>query len=308
MRTGTMTDRNTSTKCRPWMNSVNRSKLLVTVLLICGSGAKLASGYGVPIHTCNQEVNPGSRHQVESIAQSTLKVYDLDYATTSIWGDVNSKGDVDKDDKSDVTKRQSINPHTEVQGAMTMAKSPDEIAATMIANLKDKTGKTMQQWLKITRASRLGKHGEIVKLLKSEHGVTHGFANLIAHETLKAIAGGATVTGDELVDQQYAGPKADLLPIYKSLIAGIRKFGKDIEIAPKKAYVSIRRNKQFAIIQPSTKTRVDVGINLKGTKPTDRLEASGSFNTMVSHRVRVEDKKQIDKELLTWLKDAYTAS
>jgi len=189
-----------------------------------------------------------------------------------------------------------------------MAKSPEEMTASMIANIPEKTGKTLPQWLKITKASKLSKHGEIVKLLKSEHGVTHGFANLIAHKTLEAVGGGTAVGGDDLVGQQYAGPKADLKPIYDALIAATAKFGKDVEIAPKKAYVSLRRSKQFAIIQPSTKTRVDVGINLKGVAPSGRLEKSGSFNAMVSHRVRVEDKKDVNRELIGWLKEAYASA
>ena len=86
------------------------------------------------------------------------------------------------------------------------------------------------------------------------------------------------------------------------------KFGNDIEIAPKKAYVSLRRNKQFALIQPSTKTRVDIGINLKGREPAGRLEASGSFNAMVSHRVRVAGVDEVDEELLGWLRAAYDAA
>jgi len=188
-----------------------------------------------------------------------------------------------------------------------MAKSPEEMLESMVANLKEKTGKALPQWLKITKASKLAKHGELVKFLKSEHGVTHGYANLIAQRTL-AGADGSAPAGDDLVEQQYAGAKADLRPIYDALIAGVKKFGKDVEVAPKKAYVSVRRNKQFAIIQPSTKTRVDVGINLKGIKPTGRLEASGSFNAMVSHRVKLSERKDVDAELLAWLRDAYAAS
>lgn len=184
-----------------------------------------------------------------------------------------------------------------------MAKSPEEMAQAMFDNLKEKTGKTLPQWLKITKAAKLSKHGEIVKLLKSEHGVTHGFANLIAHKTLEAAPSASGET--DLVAAQYDGPKAELKPIYDALIAAVSKFGKDVEIAPKKAYVSLRRSKQFAIIQPSTKTRVDVGINLKGEPTTDRLEASGSFNSMVSHRVRTSDKADIDQELIAWLKQAY---
>jgi len=185
-----------------------------------------------------------------------------------------------------------------------MAKSPDEMAAAMIANMKEKTGKTLEAWLKIARKSGLEKHGQIIKHLKGEHGMTHGFANLVAMKTLEA-PGGAPV-GDDLVAAQYAGKKEGLRPIYDALSAAIAKLGKDVEVAPKKAYVSLRRNKQFALIQPSTATRVDVGINLKGAEPTERLEASGSFNGMVSHRVRVTEPKQVDAELKRWLKQAYT--
>lgn len=188
-----------------------------------------------------------------------------------------------------------------------MPQNPEEMAAAMIANMKDKTGKTLAQWIKIAKAAKLEKHGQIVKFLKSDHGMTHGFANLVAHKTLESDAGSAAAT-DDLVAAQYSGPKADLRPIYDALVTAVKKFGKDVEIAPKKTYVSLRRKKQFGLIQPSTKTRVDVGINLKGTKATGRLEASGSFNAMVSHRVRVTDAKQVDKELIGWLKKAYDAS
>ena len=185
-----------------------------------------------------------------------------------------------------------------------MPKNPDEMAASMIANMKEKTGKTLPQWLRVARAAKLEKHGEILKLLKGEHGMTHGFANLVAHKTLASDAGSADAT--DLVAAQYAGPKAGLRPIYDALIREIKKFGKDVEIAPKKSYVSIRRNKQFALIQPSTKTRVDVGINSKDAKPGGRLETSGSFNAMVSHRVRVCRAGEVDRELIAWLKKAYS--
>jgi len=183
-----------------------------------------------------------------------------------------------------------------------MPKTPEEMALSMIANLKEKTGKTLPQWLKIAKTSKASKHGELVKLLKSEHGVTHGFANLIAHE---AFAGDAS---DDPVAAQYAGDKAALKPIYDAIVRVARKLGKDVDVSPKKTYVSLRRAKQFALVQPSTKTRVDIGLNLKGTKPSGRLEASGSFNQMCSHRVRLSDKSDVDSELAGWLEKAYDAA
>lgn len=174
----------------------------------------------------------------------------------------------------------------------------------MIANLAEKTGKTLAQWVAVVGKSGLGKHGEIVAMLKGEHGLTHGYANLVAHKALKSDAGSAASGGD-LIEAQYAGAKAGLRPVYEALVEAVRGFGEDVELAPKNTYVSVRRSKQFAIIQPSTKTRVDVGLNLKGHPTTARLEASGSFNAMVSHRVRVESVGQVDKELIGWLREAY---
>ena len=187
-----------------------------------------------------------------------------------------------------------------------MAKSPEEMAQTIARNLAEKTGKTLAQWVKIAGRSKLIKHGEIVKSLKAEHGLTHGYANLIAHKTLKSDSGSASSIGG-LVDNQYAGSKAALRPIYEKLIAAVTKFG-EVEVAPKNAYVSLRSAKQFAILQPSTATRLDVGIKLKDVEPVGRLEASRSFNSMVTHRVRVESLKDVDKELVSWLRQAHAAA
>ncbi len=185
-----------------------------------------------------------------------------------------------------------------------MAATVEDATQSMIANLKEKTGKSLDQWVKIAKDSKLTKHGEIVKHLKEEHGLTHGYANLVVHTALQSSAGAAENTAD-LVEVQYSGAKAGLRPTYDALLKKIHAFGKDVDVAPKKAYVSIRRSKQFALIQPSTATRLDIGIQLKGEKPTARLEASGSFNAMVSHRVRVEKAGDVDAELIGWLKRAY---
>lgn len=182
-----------------------------------------------------------------------------------------------------------------------MGKVEDSIDK-MIANLPEKTGKSIDQWIKIVAAQKLEKHGEVVAFLKAKHNVGHGYANLIAHSVK---GGGAPSHGDDPLGDQFKGPKAGLRPIYDAIVAEVKKFGSDVEISPKKANVSLRRSKQFALLQPSTATRFDVGLNLKGAPPAGRLEASGSFSSMVSHRVRLESAKDVDKELIGWLKQAY---
>lgn len=186
-----------------------------------------------------------------------------------------------------------------------MSRSPEEMAAAMIANMKEKTGKTLEQWLTIAKKTGATKHGELVKALKAGHGMSHGYANLVAHKSLKSDAGSKVESGEDLVAAQYSGAKAELKPIYDATIKAVRALGNDVAIAPKKSYVSLRRNKQFALVQPSTRTRVDLGINLKGEPAGGRLEASGSFNAMVSHRVRLEKPADVDKQVKVWLKKAY---
>ncbi len=176
---------------------------------------------------------------------------------------------------------------------------------TMIANLEAHTGKPIRHWLDVLSRSGLEKHGQLVKHLKEDHDFTHGYANLVAHLHRQKKEGAAT--GDDLVDAQYQG-KESLRPVYDRILEAVQAFGSDVEIAPKKAYVSLRRSKQFGLVQPSTKSRVDVGLNLGDTATTDRLEASGSFNSMVSHRVRLSDAGDVDDQLIGWLRAAYDQS
>lgn len=180
--------------------------------------------------------------------------------------------------------------------------TPEQQLATMIANFPEKTGKSLDDWLKLTKKSGLAKHGEIVKMLKADHGMGHGFANLVASKTLSA---GDEPAGDDLVSAQYAGPKADLRPVYDAVEKYIKTLGKDVEVAPKKTSVSFRRSKQFALAVPATKTRVDLGINLKGQPASGKLEDWGG---MISHRVRLEKPTDLDKDVKAWLKQAYEAS
>lgn len=185
-----------------------------------------------------------------------------------------------------------------------MAQSPEEMLKTMIANLPAKTGRSLEDWRKLLADRGLSAHKEIMAFLKSDQGVTHGYANTISQLARQAEQGGAPA-GEDLVAGQYSGAKESLRPIYEALAGAVHDFGPDVELAPKKAYVSLRRGKQFGIVQPSTRTRVDVGINLKGRPPSGRLEASGSFNAMVTHRVRLTAVGDVDDELLGWLRKAY---
>lgn len=175
----------------------------------------------------------------------------------------------------------------------------DKALQTMIDNMPEKTGKSLNEWKSVLKTKSFTKHSEAVNFLKKEHKVTHGFAN-----TIVSLSKEENKTPADLIKNQYKG-KETLLPIYESLVAVVKTFGKDVIITPKKTEVSLERKMKFAVIKPATKARIDLGLKLKNMPTTDRLENSGPFGTMCTHRVRLSDKSEIDRELKEWLNEAY---
>jgi len=186
----------------------------------------------------------------------------------------------------------------------------DKAIETQLKNIQTKTGKTLNQLGEILRKSGFTKHGELRDFAKRELGLGHGDANTLVHTCLKSDGASAAVAADasagDVLAEIYSGPKAALRPIHDAFMAEIGKFG-EFEIAPKKGYVSLRRKKQFAMIGPGTKARVDIGINMKGVKGTDRLVELPPGG-MCQYKVAVADAKEVDKELIAWIRQAFDAA
>jgi hypothetical protein len=184
----------------------------------------------------------------------------------------------------------------------------DKAIQTQLANIEKRTGKSLSELTAIVKGSGLTKHGELRDMLKKDLGMGHGDANTLVHHALQS-HGAAAAEGksdNEVLDAIYAGPKAAMRPIHDRLMAAIAKFG-DFEVAPKKTYVSLRRKKQFATIGPATNTRFEVGLNMKGVPGTARLEALPPGG-MCQYRVKVADAKEVDAELIAWIRQAYDAA
>jgi hypothetical protein len=176
---------------------------------------------------------------------------------------------------------------------------------SQLRNIETTYGRSIDEWIGVVRSSGRRRHGEIVAMLKGEHGLSHGAANRVALVAIDAI--NAQSEPIEPVEALYAGGKAALRPIHSSLMAAILKLGPDIEVSPKKGYLSLRRRKQFAMIKPGTK-HIDVGLILLGRAVGGRLESAATFNALFTHRVRVRSTADIDDELRSWLRDAYVAA
>ncbi len=174
-------------------------------------------------------------------------------------------------------------------------------------NIEAKTGKTPEDFRVLAEKKGFlgdgGKTGEIVNWLKKDFGLGHGHAMAIVL-TLKA-ATQPRLSKDEQVAKHFIGAKSRWRKLYDDLLAKIKEFGIDISVVPTNSYISIlRQRKKFAIIRVTTE-HLDIGIKLKGVKTTELFKDAGEWNGMVTHRMRTSDPKQIDPEVLTWLKMAY---
>lgn len=181
--------------------------------------------------------------------------------------------------------------------------SVEDALRTQIANIEASSGRTMAEWRALARQRGLGKHGEILGWLKTEHGMSHGNANRVAIEALRA---DDEPTGDAQVAAMYAGGKAALRPLRDRVVGLARSFGADIEEAPKKSWLSLRRKQQFATVGPASSARLEVCLNLPETPPAGRLEAPSAG--MLPRRVRLSSEADIDAEFTGWLRAAYDRS
>ncbi len=181
----------------------------------------------------------------------------------------------------------------------------DKAVQTQLDNIQKKTGMSLTELSSFVKKSGLSKHGEIREMLMAKLGLSHGDANSLVHAIFKSDGTRAAEgkSAEAVLDEIYSGAKAAFRPIHEKLMQEINEFG-EFEIVPKKGYVSLRRNKQFAIIGPKTNTRFEVGINAKDFKKNARLleQPKGS---MCNYIVNLTDAKDVDAEMIAWLKFAF---
>jgi hypothetical protein len=180
----------------------------------------------------------------------------------------------------------------------------DAALRSQIRNIEATYGKPLSYWFAVIDESGLTKHTQVVAMLKADHGLAHGAAHRVSLLARQRGEAGAAAAADP-ADALYVGARAGLRPLHDALLGQIRTLGA-FDIAPKKGYLSLRRRKQFAMVQPSTTSRIDVGLILPPTTPaTGRLESGAKFNPLFTHRVRITAATDLDDELHGWLATAY---
>jgi len=180
-----------------------------------------------------------------------------------------------------------------------------------LAGLKQKTGRTMEEWITLVKKEGPAPEKERRAWLKAEHGLGMNYAWWIAEHSVGKGDDGNPETylrqAEEFVESMFSGPKGSLRPIYDELLKLGRSLGADVKVCPGKTIVPLYRKHVFAQIKPTTRTRIDLGLALKDTKVPKRLIDTGGLakKDRITHRIEITSVKGIDAEVKKWLKIAY---
>jgi hypothetical protein len=183
-----------------------------------------------------------------------------------------------------------------------------------IATLKEKTGRSLDEWIELIKKQGPQDEKACREWLKSKHKLGTNSATWLAERA--AGKGGEEddpetylVTAVQYVEDQYSGAKLALRPIYDRLLNLGMSIDDDVKACPCKTMVPFYRNHVFAQIKPATNARVDLGFALahyKG-KLSKRLIDTGGLakKDRITHRIEIKSVGEIDDEVKRWLKVAY---
>ena len=181
-----------------------------------------------------------------------------------------------------------------------------------IGELKEKTGRSLDEWLRLIKKSGPKDEKARREWLKTEHGLGTNSAWWLAERAESKGAEGDhpdayLKAAEGYVEKMFSGNKSGLRPIYDALLKLGLSAGKEAKACPCQTIVPLYRNHVFAQIKPTTRTRIDFGFALADTKATGRLIDTGGFakKDRITHRIEITSLKDIDDEVKRWLKVAY---
>jgi len=186
-----------------------------------------------------------------------------------------------------------------------MPRTPDEMLSAVSRSLDARTGRSLEQWLALVRASGLDPldQAAVRGWLRREHGVPQNSQWAIADAAARE-AGWVPPTVAEYLDRQYAGPRAGLRPIYDALAAAIERLGDDVTVEGRGGYTPFVRGRQFAAIAAATRDRVDLGLRFTHPPASARLQPGGGPG-QATHKVSLRSLPEVDAEVEDLLRAAY---
>jgi len=182
--------------------------------------------------------------------------------------------------------------------------SPREMQAAIVRNLRDKTGKTLEQWVKIARSADIADQKRLVAWLKAKHHLGHVQAGLVASSA--AGEPDEYLDGDAVLEKLFSGDKAALRPVFERLAEAARRLGRDGRFVPNKTYMSVARERQFAVIKPGRGV-VELGLALGKKEAGGKLEGKPprGASERITHRIVLRSARDVGAEVKAWMRKAY---
>ena len=183
--------------------------------------------------------------------------------------------------------------------------SPSDMMDSVSDSMKERTGKTLEEWVLAVQASGVDPLDQkaVRNWLKTEHGILQNSQWAIADAAARA-AGWVRPSVEGYIDSQYQGEKAALRPIFDTLREIIEGLGEDISVEGRGGYTPFVRKRQFAAVQASTKTRVDLGLRFKEA-PTSELLSNKSLAGQSTHKIGLISLEDITDEVIGLIRLAY---
>jgi Domain of unknown function (DUF5655)/Domain of unknown function (DUF4287) len=186
------------------------------------------------------------------------------------------------------------------------------LVQSVIAGMKKKTGRSLEEWLKLVNQKGPAGEKERAAWLKKEHGMGTNYATWIAEHSLGKGEGYGNADeylqhAKDNVEKMFSGPKQHLRIIYDEILKYALTIGPGIRVSPCATIVPIYRKHVIAQIKPTTRTRIDLGLALKNAKVPKRLINTGGFEKKdrVTHRIELSKPEDFDSEAMRWMKVAY---
>jgi hypothetical protein len=186
-------------------------------------------------------------------------------------------------------------------------------AQAILRNLKEKTGRSLEEWLALLQKEGPTSAKERRDWLKKKQALGNNTAWMIAERSVGKGFGGTDekaylVAAPNYVETMFKGKEA-LRPAFDSLLKSALEQFPEIRVCPCATIVPLYRKHVFAQLKPATKTRLDLGLCLKGFtgQLSPRLVDTGGLQKgdRITHRFELGPEELPDAEMLNWMKIAY---
>lgn len=183
--------------------------------------------------------------------------------------------------------------------------SPSDMMESVTDSMKERTGKTLEEWVLVVLASGVDPLDQkaVRNWLKDNHNILQNSQWAIADAAARA-AGWVRPSVEGYIDSQYQGEKAALRPVFDSLREIIEGMGEDVTAEGRGGYTPFVRKRQFAAVQASTKTRIDLGLRFKDA-PESELLSTRSLPGQSTHKVGLNLVKEITDQVVGLIRLAY---